>query len=121
LLWWPTGEIAGGGDGNGERTKREERKKERKKEESGRNIMDPKGASLTGALLWSKDASEGGALLPTMARTGLPRLHPRALVRVAPSYAPRASDTLVPYSSIQIWNIFPRGSICKNYFPKGLK
>jgi hypothetical protein len=30
--------------------------------------MHPKGTSLTGALLWSKGASEGGILLSTVAR-----------------------------------------------------
>jgi hypothetical protein len=45
--------------------------------------MYPKGASLTGTLLWSKGASEGGALLSTVARAGLPCLHPQGATLVA--------------------------------------
>jgi hypothetical protein len=42
----------------------------RKKEEAPERLSAPKGASLGGALLWSKGTNMGGALLSTMARVG---------------------------------------------------
>jgi hypothetical protein len=62
-----------------EREGREGRKKEKEEESIGRTIKYPKGASLDGALVRPKGASEGGTLLSTVARLGLPHLHPRAL------------------------------------------
>jgi hypothetical protein len=59
--------------------RKKERKKEKEEESLGRTVKYPKGASLGGALVRPKGASEGGALLSTVARLGLPHLHPRAL------------------------------------------
>jgi hypothetical protein len=57
------------GGGNGERMKR--RKKERRRNKEARpNRYASKVISFTGALLWSKGVSEGGALLSTVVRVG---------------------------------------------------
>jgi hypothetical protein len=62
-----------------EREGREGRKKEKEEESLGRTVKYPKGADLGGTLVRPKGATEGGALLSTVARLGLPHLHPRAL------------------------------------------
>jgi hypothetical protein len=77
-LWWPDGEIAEDGGGNGERMKRRKReRRRRRKKEAQPNRYAQKGTSLAGALLWSKGASEGGALLSTVAQAGCHVYTPR--------------------------------------------
>jgi hypothetical protein len=65
----------------GQRDHQRWRRQWREKEEEGsKREMNKEGIgrSKAGALLWSMGVSEGGALLSTVARAGLPRLHPRA-------------------------------------------
>jgi hypothetical protein len=76
-LWWPDDEIAEDG-GGGERMKRRKRERRRmRKKEAQPNRYARKGASLAGALLWSKGASEGGALLSTVTQAGCHVYTPR--------------------------------------------
>jgi hypothetical protein len=64
---WPDWEIAGGGGAIGE-SEEEEKRKEEEEESFDRSVMTLKGAGFTGALLCPKGASEGGALLSTVAQ-----------------------------------------------------
>jgi hypothetical protein len=109
LIRRPDREIVEGGSAVGERVRRrKEERKERRKRGSAEQVCPPKGASLDGALLCPKGASEGGVLSSTVARS---TCHVRTLGRqhcwrLLPIYGTNRSGALPssPYTK----NVSPK-------------